>query len=455
MPTIDILWPALFVGIYAGSFLWLETTAERFVWALPPFLLQVSWWLIRTASRWVTVLLAALIALPPLPIKMGDSGPHVGVAIASVGLLAGVLRLNEWTGKIRRSELFLFFYLLVLLLSLAPALVIHDSSLVLSSLIRVALFGISIYVYAYTAHGPMNFDAPPVRLIYYAAMFSAAFACIDFFWQLPPPAGFGPQYVWLPSGIYRRAQGVFYEASTLGNFSVFFLMFIAVSAFRPKSERGVSRIALAVGGALFLSTLVLSFSRASLVNLGVALTTLLFLKRKRIRLARVAAFGLCALLLAAVSTYALLPQVVEFYLIRLYGSLELLAVGNEAVFSGRIATWNFIGSYLAEHPIQSMIGVGYKTLPYSDFVGTRIVADNAYLSALLETGIIGLAAMLLFNAAILRIAFRTRSIYSEWIGCFWVGQLFQMLSGDLLTYWRVLPVYLWVLALAARQDEAE
>lgn len=26
----------------------------------------------------------------------------------------------------------------------------------------------------------------------------------------------------------------------------------------------------------------------------------------------------------------------------------------------------------------------------------------------------------------------------------------QMLSGDLLTYWRVLPLYFWMLALAVR-----
>jgi hypothetical protein len=26
----------------------------------------------------------------------------------------------------------------------------------------------------------------------------------------------------------------------------------------------------------------------------------------------------------------------------------------------------------------------------------------------------------------------------------------QMASGDLLTYWRVLPVYFWVLAMAVR-----
>jgi hypothetical protein len=34
--------------------------------------------------------------------------------------------------------------------------------------------------------------------------------------------------------------------------------------------------------------------------------------------------------------------------------------------------------------------------------------------------------------------------------CFWAGQSVQMLSADLLTYWRVLPVYFFVLALAAR-----
>jgi hypothetical protein len=38
--------------------------------------------------------------------------------------------------------------------------------------------------------------------------------------------------------------------------------------------------------------------------------------------------------------------------------------------------------------------------------------------------------------------------------CFWTGQAVQMFSGDLLTYWRVLPVYFFVLALAARPEAA-
>jgi hypothetical protein len=52
-------------------------------------------------------------------------------------------------------------------------------------------------------------------------------------------------------------------------------------------------------------------------------------------------------------------------------------------------------------------------------------------------------------------ATRNRSIRASFLGtwffCFWIGELVQMLSGDLLTYWRVLPVYFLVLALARRE----
>jgi hypothetical protein len=34
--------------------------------------------------------------------------------------------------------------------------------------------------------------------------------------------------------------------------------------------------------------------------------------------------------------------------------------------------------------------------------------------------------------------------------CVWIGELLQMMSGDLLTYWRVLPVYFCVLGIAVR-----
>jgi hypothetical protein len=57
------------------------------------------------------------------------------------------------------------------------------------------------------------------------------------------------------------------------------------------------------------------------------------------------------------------------------------------------------------------------------------------------------------NACLLRTGLRcARSsnpvgrFFGSWFFCFWIGELVQMLSGDLITYWRMLPIYLWVLA---------
>jgi O-antigen ligase len=97
-------------------------------------------------------------------------------------------------------------------------------------------------------------------------------------------------------------------------------------------------------------------------------------------------------------------------------------------------------------------------LPYSDFIGAKAVGDNTYLTSLMETGIAGLFAVVALNIAILVCGYQAsrssdavRSFAGMWMFCFWAGETVQMLSGDLLTYWRVLPVYFFVLALAARR----
>ncbi len=126
------------------------------------------------------------------------------------------------------------------------------------------------------------------------------------------------------------------------------------------------------------------------------------------------------------------------------------------VLSGRLQSWRTLLDFLASHPWHLLLGVGYKTLPYSDFIGATAIGDNTYLTLLAETGIVGLAAVIALNCAILVRAYRAartgddlRSFCGVWMLCFWSGQVVQMFSADLLTYWRVLPVYLFVLALAA------
>jgi len=235
---------------------------------------------------------------------------------------------------------------------------------------------------------------------------------------------------------------------------------IAVALARPRKEAPVSRKGLLAGGMILSAALMLSYSRGSVANLLVGLTVLLWLNRKRVHWSRVApavaGFGG----VAAFLMWKIFPAFTEVYWLRISATVEFLFSSTEGVLSGRVASWRTLLDWLSANPWQAILGIGYKTLPYSDTLGAPVVADNMYLSLLVETGILGLAALLWLSVAILRAAYRTQkktesgsrsSFFSAWILCFWCGQMAQMLFGDLLTYWRVLPIYFWVLAMAVRE----
>jgi hypothetical protein len=437
-------------GLWAAAIALAPTLTTKAVLAAPVALLPVAWWTLQRPERWVALFLGTALLLPPLPIAIGDSGPHICLLFAALGLLAGALWGGEW--RISGVGAALVTLFAVLLASVAPAAWYSGGLAAAGSLARVGLFGISVYLYLFVAHrsGP---GTPGLSSLYWIGLGSALFACVDFYFQLPAPAGYGPQFVWLDSGVYRRAQGFFYEASTLGNFCAFFLVMIAVAFSRPREQSPVSRPALALGGALFFAALVLSYSRASLVNVAIALAVLMRLNRRRLRIARLA----IAAALAGIVTWQVFPSFVQMYWFRLSATAEYLFSATEGVLSGRVASWRTLLGWIAGHPWQTIFGIGYKTLPYTDYLGAPIVADNMYLSLLIETGIAGLATLIWLNVAILRTAGHAahstdprRAFCGTWMLCFWAGEIAQMASGDLLTYWRVLPLYFFVLALAAR-----
>src|SRR6185312_6956100 len=160
----------------------------------------------------------------------------------------------------------LLSFLAVLLSSLAQAALYSGGIIAIESLARVGLFAITPYIYLYTLCGPGRHvvnSGRVSRYLFWAAVATALFACLDFYFQWPAPGGFGAQYVWLSEGVFRRAQGVFYEASTLGNFCAFFLVMIAVALFGSRKQAPVSRPALILGGVILATALLLSYSRAS------------------------------------------------------------------------------------------------------------------------------------------------------------------------------------------------
>jgi O-Antigen ligase len=453
-------WIAGLIGAYACVIAAASTPWTALARSVPGLAIPPLLWILRGANRWLWCFFFAALLLPPLPFALGDSGPHVALIFAALGLVTGAIRIREWLLPRNLLTFAMSTFFLVLLCSSALAVFYSGVAIAAGCLVRVLLVGIALYVYFYSAHGPGAEtgvdDTSGGRRVYWFGVLSAAFACVDFHYQFPAPAGYGPQFIWLDSGVYRRAQGVFYEASTLGNVCAFFSIMIAVMMLRGRRERPLPGVALAFGAPVFFAALILSYSRASLLNLCVGLVALLYLERARLRIGRLAAIAGCCLAAGALAAWAFFPEVTWSYWLRLAYSQSFFSQ-PERVLSGRVANWQAISAFLAAHPWHAIFGIGYKTLPYSDFMGQTVIADNMYLSLLAETGIIGLAAFLLLNFAILHTAWGAArrsdsraSFFGSWVFCFWIGQLFQMLSGDLFTYWRVLPLYFWALAMAAR-----
>ena len=461
-PVQNVVLPTL-LGIWAASIALAPTLDWKLILLAPAAAAIIVCWVLYRPSRWLYLFFFCLIALPPIPAASGNSGIHVAPLAAGIGLLVGLLRLDSWRNLQGRLPLAFAGFLAVLLMSTGFAAAYSGTEIAMGSLVRVLLFALGVYVFAYTLAADPGDAVDPftfTRFLFCLATAAAIFACIDFYFQLPAPAGYGPQFVWVAQGVFRRAQGLFYEASTLGNFCAFFLMLVVVCLFHPKSEIPIAKPMMVAAGAVFATALIFSYSRGSIVNIVIGSCALIWLRKGTVHVKRTRVLAaLSGLLLgAAVSVQFILPAFSANYWSRMTASIQYVSTSPDSVLSGRLTSWIFLGDFLWRQPWTAIFGIGYKTLPYSDYAGATVVADNTYLQLLVETGIIGLLAFLALNVAILRTGLRAaRSvrprarIFGEWIFCFWAGQMVQMLSGDLITYWRVLPVYFWVLAIAARE----
>jgi O-antigen ligase len=451
------------LGIWVASIALAPTLEEKLILLAPGIGGAVILWILYQPKSWMYLFFLALLALPPLPAPGGDSGLHVAPIVAGLGLLIGLVRIQAWRRLHNPVTFWLCAFVAALLISTVFAAIYSGPQIAAGSLIRVLLFSLGAYVCLYTL--VMNgLDVPEpldfLRFLFVLAVAVAVFACLDFYFQWPSPAGYEPQFVWLDQGVYRRAQGLFYEASTLGNFCAFFLALILVCLFRPGPESPFPKPVLIASGIVLVSALILSYSRGSIVNVLITTGTLLWLRRGSVhfKIGRVLIAGTFVLLIAAVAVQLVLPSFSANYWSRIAASLQYVSTSPNGVLSGRLTNWAILLDFLEREPWAAVFGVGYKTLPYSDYVGARVIADNTYLQLLVETGIVGLTAFLGLNITILKTGLRaarsritTTQIFGQWIFCFWAGQMAQMFSGDLITYWRVLPVYFWVLAIAAKQ----
>lgn len=467
--------PVVWIGICAGlAGMMRDVPAAGAVLLLPAAGAAVVFLLARPLA-WVLVWVALALLAPPLPLTVrGTELPlHPAVVIFAAALFVGWARLREW--RIERNSLAVASsgFLVVLLASLPLAFLYSGAAVGAQSVLRWLLLAQGFVLLAWAAWGPAasggeisfgrgeHYETKLLKVLLVAALLSSAFAVVDFFHQFPAPGRFSEQYIYLPDGPHRRAQGVFYDASALGNFCAMMLTLIVALDREARQSLRLPRWLVWLPVPTLSVALLLSFSRASMVNLAFALLVLAWLRRRAIWSIRVVAAGVALASAVVLSVALLAPEMAVRYGQRMEFTFSHIFQYPNEVLSMRLDSWRFLGRFLLENPQHLLLGIGYKSLPYTDYFERPIVADNMYLSLLVETGIPGLLALLLFCGALLVHAYRL-SRHDEpgvnALGCFllafWCGQMVQMLSGDILTYWRVTPVSFVILGLALRRSRA-
>ena len=68
-------WAAL-AGVWAAAIAVAPGLGAKAVLAAPAALASFAWWTLGKPARWLAAFLGAALLLPPLPIAIGNSGPH-------------------------------------------------------------------------------------------------------------------------------------------------------------------------------------------------------------------------------------------------------------------------------------------------------------------------------------------------------------------------------------------
>ncbi|HEV2689703.1 MAG TPA: hypothetical protein VGV35_14170, partial [Bryobacteraceae bacterium] len=168
------------LGVYAALAMLMPGRVGKIVLAAPILLLPIAWPILAFPNTWLALFLACALLAPPLPIALGDTGPHVALLFAAVGLLVGLLRLAEWRFTIDPPAVTLLSLWIILLASVSMAALYSGPAIAAASFARVLLFGISVYVFLFVRDGPGRVDSGQsvraLRLLYWAAAVSALFA---------------------------------------------------------------------------------------------------------------------------------------------------------------------------------------------------------------------------------------------------------------------------------------
>lgn len=412
--------------------------------------------------------LATALAIPPIyPDALGGEIPvYASSFFLLIGGLILLIRSEEFKIQpdvIGKSSL---CFLVAIALSLPFGFWLSGTSTGFQSCLRFFLILQPFLVYVWIRGFALITDDRDlsvfIKLLLGIGLMAAVYGIVDFYFPIPIPHPFAEQFIYLKGERIRRAQGLFYEASSFGNMCAFFLGLSLTAAYSKRQRESIIHLLMSyllIG--IFTTALFLSYSRGAWANVLVTVVLLLLLQPKNT--ARL--LGMISFLMGGFVflIYQISPEVVlNFFDWRLGALSEIWSDPNFAT-SGRWETWGKLIDFFADHPWLLLFGIGYKTLALSPLFGESLITDNGFMSILFETGILGLGAFLWLTAVLLhsllqwaREASHETRTYAAFMFAFWCGEMVQMLTGDIFTYWRNMIIFFALIAAiqqSARHQE--
>ncbi|HET7840560.1 MAG TPA: O-antigen ligase family protein [Terriglobia bacterium] len=421
---------------------------------------------IREPLVLVTAFLLAVILLPPFYTgALGETPVYASTLLVPIGLAIILVRLPDFHLRFDPIAQGLLVFTLGTGLSLPFGWWLSGMQVGNQSFFRWLMLAQVALIYFLIRGGARRqdgrFEKALISILLVAAVLTAAYGIVDFIWPIPIPHPAADQFIWMRTSILRRAQGVFYEAGNFANLCAFFLV-LAASALVSGREREL-RIPLpllwAFTGTLGLAVVV-SFTRSAWISVLVAMIAFVCISRE-------VKFRRLALLLSALGLPVLLlplwsRSLWDYLLNARLGNLAQLFADPNLASSGRFDTWNTVLSIAASHPQFLLLGIGYKTLPYTRLFHHPLITDNGFLNLILECGVVGLGGFLFFSAAIFRTCLRAArertGVAAFWgavLFAFWCGEWAQMMAVDAYTYWRNLAVFGASMAFLMNRFERE
>lgn len=421
---------------------------------------------IREPMIFIIVFLTVLIVLPPLFFRQtGDTPVYVSSFLLPIAFAIAITRWADFHFHPDGITKGLFLFLFGTAASLPFAWWFSGSAIATGSLLRWQMLAQTLLLYILVRGGmrtrSKRIEQWLIPTLIIAAVIGAGYGIYDFFWPVPIPHPSAAQFLYLPNGMLRRAQGVLYESSSFGNLCGFFLA-VTTAAFMVRRERtlGIPFSLLPPFVLTLAGATIVAFSRSSWANTLVTLAVFGILTR-RTRWRRTIIL-LSALSIPMVVLALYFPEIWNYFLGYRLGSLSLIFSDPNSASSGRYKVWTQIISILYKFPSYFFMGVGYKTLPYTRLFGNEIVTDNGFLNLLLETGVLGLGGFLVFLFSTLKSFWKLSSspnsriaFWATILFAFWCGQCVQLLAADSYTYWRNMVVYVSLMALVMNWAERE